>query len=124
MQHGVLMAHSEHMLSFTTLPCTWITEASAMLFPVMLSCSLEVIRRESEGGHESPGSSKSSFPSVSLNLIYVTAFPAKYRHCGCFSRPVEVSYCVPEQHFFFFCWKHTVFISNAYRKLPQYLSTT
>lgn len=80
------MAHSDHMLSLSTLPCTWTPEARAMSFCVSdMETNL--------------GSPKPAFPSLSLNLIYVTAFPAKYRHRGWFSRPVAAeSLCTPELH--------------------------
>lgn len=91
-------------LSLTMLPCTWITEGHALsvVACLALSCSLERIWKQTEGGRESPGSSKSTFPNAPLNLVYVTASSAKYRHCGSFFKPVAIFFLKPELHFSFF----------------------
>lgn len=47
------------------LPNTWLTEASVVSLHVTLSCSLDVIWRQTESGHESPGDPKSVFPTKS-----------------------------------------------------------
>lgn len=137
MEHS---AYSEHMLS----PHHMANRGN--VFSCQAQLLLGMTWRQTEGGHER---SKSVFPSVSLNLIYVTASPASYRHCGWFFRPVAVSFCRPELHFlleeycfFFFCkpcvlctkrtqphtiWRvfeaHCDMVVSEYSLLFQYLET-